>query len=201
MLRGTIIENSLKNPSILESLKIEKTWQDGSWTLHNVLVDEDTALKIGSNLIDGRWYIHFWKSGDDNVLVVFKDRNFLIKYSDKSTWTNAITYGKSIGIPGEQLDFLIRDEEQEIMDRLKAEGYDNVYAYDAEPKEVDEEHYHDFDTKLHVLSGIIRIKMVVGGALTDFSLKAGDEKEILRNQVHSAKVGSEDCRYIVAERH
>lgn len=29
----------------------------------------------------------------------------------------------------------------------------------------------------------------------------GDEKEISRGQVHSAKVGPEGCRYIVAERH
>lgn len=182
-------------------MKIEKTWQDGSWTLHNVFVDEETALKIGNYLADGPWYIHFWKTGDDNVLVVFKNKNFWIKHSDKSTWTEAVSHGKSMGIPEEQLDFLIHDDEQEIIDRLKAEGYDNVYAYDAEPEEVDEEHQHDFDTKLHVLSGKIRIKMVVGGALTDFSLKVGDEKEIPRGQIHSAKVGPEGCRYIVAERH
>jgi len=126
MFKGTIIENSLADPSILQSLEIEKTWQDGSWTLHNVLVDEDTALKIGNYLVDGPWYIHFWKPGDDNVLVVFKSKNFWIKYSDKSTWADAVAYGKSIGIPEEQLDFLMHDEEQEIIDRLKAEGYDNV---------------------------------------------------------------------------
>lgn len=107
MFKGTIIENSLNDSSILQSLKIEKTWQDGSWTLHNVLVDEETALKIGSHLADGPWYIHFWKTGDDNVLVVFKDKNFWIKYSDNSTWSEAVAYGKSIGIPEEQLDFLI----------------------------------------------------------------------------------------------
>lgn len=200
MLKGTIVENSLRDASILKSLKIEKTWQDGSWTLHNVLLDEDMAVKIGSYLTDGPWYIHFWQTGDDNVLVVFKDKNFWIKYSDKSTWAEAVAHGKSVGIPEEQLDFLIHDE-QETIDRLKAEGYDNVYAYDAELEEVDEEHQHDFDTKLHVLSGRIRIKMVIGGALTDFSLKAGDEKDIPRGQVHSAKVGAEGCRYIVAERH
>ena len=107
MLKGTIIENSLKDPSIVQSLKIEKTWQDGSWTLHNVLIDEDAALKVGGYLAEGPWYIHFWKPGDDNMLVVFKDKNFWINYSNKSTWTDAIAHGKSIGIPEEQLDFLI----------------------------------------------------------------------------------------------
>ncbi len=200
MLKGTIIENSLKDSSILQSLKIERTWQDGSWTLHNVLIDEETALKIGGYLADGPWYIHFWQTGDDKVLVVFKDKYFWIKYSDKSTWAEAIAHGKSVGIPEEQLDFLIHDE-QETIDRLKAEGYDNVYACDTETEEVGEEDQHDFDTKSHVLSGRIRIKTVIGGALTDFSLKAGDEKEIPRGHVHSAKVGAEGCGYIVAERH
>lgn len=107
MYKGTIIENSLRDSSILTSLKIEKTWQDGSWTLHNVLTDEDTARKIGNYLADGPWYIHFWKPDDDNVLVVFREKNFWIKYSDKSTWTEAIEHGTSLGIPIQQLDFSI----------------------------------------------------------------------------------------------
>jgi hypothetical protein len=109
MLRGTIVENSLKDPSVLQSLKIEKTWQDGSWTLHDVLVDEDEALKIGLYFADGPWYVHFWETGKDDVLVVFKDKHFRIKYSDKSTWVDAVAHGKSIGIPDEQLDFLKSD--------------------------------------------------------------------------------------------
>jgi uncharacterized protein (DUF1684 family) len=107
MLKGTIIENSLKDPSVLQSLRIEKTWQDGSWTLHSVLVDEDAALKTGGYLAEGPWYIHFWKPGEDSILVVFKDKNFWIKYSDKSTWTEAVEHGRSLQIPDEQLDFII----------------------------------------------------------------------------------------------
>ncbi|MBP9771596.1 MAG: hypothetical protein KBD16_01585 [Candidatus Pacebacteria bacterium] len=107
MLKGTIIENSLRDTSILDQVKIEKTWRDGDWILHNVLVDEDTALNVGQYLSDGSWYIHFWESGKDNVLVVFKDRVFRIKYSDKTTWVDAVKHGRSIGIPDEQLDFQI----------------------------------------------------------------------------------------------
>lgn len=44
MLKGTIIENSLKDKNILQSLEIEKTWQDGSWTLYNVLIEQAAAL-------------------------------------------------------------------------------------------------------------------------------------------------------------
>lgn len=91
--------------------------------------------------------------------------------------------------------------EKEITTNLESEGYDKVWIYDAEPNEIDEEHSHDYDTKLHILSGEIRIKKLAGGAVTDFLLKKGDQIEIPRNQSHSAKVGAEGCRYIVAERH
>ena len=91
--------------------------------------------------------------------------------------------------------------EEEVIKKLESEGYDKVWPYDAEPNEIDDEHDHDFDTKLHILSGEIRIKKLSGGVITDFLLKKGDEIEILRNQAHSAKVGAGGCRYVVAERH
>lgn len=45
--------------------------------------------------------------GGDEVKVVFREKIFSIKFTDKSTWKDAVTHGKSIGIPEEQLDFLI----------------------------------------------------------------------------------------------
>lgn len=107
MLKGTIIENSLQDKSILDRLQIEKTWQDDDWVLHDVLVDEDVVQTIGQYLSDGPWYIHFWEEGKDDVLVVFKTKIFHIKYSDKTTWIEAVMHGRSIGIPDEQLDFEI----------------------------------------------------------------------------------------------
>ena len=91
--------------------------------------------------------------------------------------------------------------EKEVIKRLESEGYNKVWAYGAEPNEVDDEHDHNFDTKLHVLSGEIRIKKLSDGMIMDFLLKKGDEIEIPRNQLHSARVGGDGCRYIVAERH
>jgi hypothetical protein len=108
MLHGTIIENSLKDKSILKQVKIVKTWQDDDWILHDVLIGEESAREFGRYLNDGPWYVHFWKEGKDDILVVFKDKIFTIKHSDKSTWQEAIDYGKSIGIPAEQLDFVIK---------------------------------------------------------------------------------------------
>lgn len=108
MLKGTIIENSLEDKSILKDLEITKTYQIEDWLLHDVLVSEERAEKLGQYLNDGPWYMHFWEEGKDEVLVIFKDKNFRIKYSDKATWADAIEHGKTRGIPEEQLDFLIQ---------------------------------------------------------------------------------------------
>jgi hypothetical protein len=105
MLKGIIVENSLADKSILERLHIEKSWQDGNWTLHTVQIEKGRVQEIASALSNGPWYTHFWESGNDEILVVFKDKVITIHSKDTSTWEPAIAYGKSIGIPEEQLDF------------------------------------------------------------------------------------------------
>ncbi len=107
MYKGTIIENSLINGNIIDKLKIEKTWLSGSWVLHNVLVTEEQIPQLSEYLADGPWYIHLWEEGKDGIKVIFKNKIFDIKSSDKSTWVEAVAYGKSIDIPEEQLDFPI----------------------------------------------------------------------------------------------
>jgi hypothetical protein len=56
------------------------------------------------NLEDGPWYIHLWELGKNTITVVFKDKVFTVTRS-KDTWREAVLYGKSLGIPEEQLDF------------------------------------------------------------------------------------------------
>ncbi len=107
MYKGTIIENSLNSKDILGRLKINKTWHSGSWVLHDVLMGEDHIQELSKYLDNGPWYIHVWQPGNDDVKVIFKNKVFDIKFSDKSTWTDAVSYGMSIGIPEEQLDFPI----------------------------------------------------------------------------------------------
>ena len=107
MLKGVIVENSLADKSILKRLHIEKSWQDGDWTLHAVQIKKDLVQEVASALSDGPWYTHFWEAGKDEILVVFKDKIITIHSKDTSTWESAIAYGKSIGIPEEQLDFPI----------------------------------------------------------------------------------------------
>lgn len=75
------------------------------WHLYKVEIDGDDIEGLAGQLRQEKWYMHFW-SGDD-VAVVFPAKVFRLKYSDKSTWMDAVEYGRSIGIPDEQLDFII----------------------------------------------------------------------------------------------
>ncbi|MDO8495136.1 MAG: hypothetical protein Q7S32_01225 [bacterium] len=102
---GTIVESSLRDKEILKSLKIKKTYALEDWMLNDVMVSEKQIEKLGEYLQDGPWYMHFWQPGKDDVIVVFKDKVFKIKSSDKNTWTEAIKHGTSKDIPEEQLDF------------------------------------------------------------------------------------------------
>lgn len=49
--------------------------------------------------------MHFY-SGDD-VIVVYRDALFRLRHSDLSTWNDAVAHGLTLGIPKEQLDFVI----------------------------------------------------------------------------------------------
>lgn len=88
-------------------LRINKTWQEGDWTLHSVSLNEDQIQELSRSLDNGPWYIHIWYQGKDEVKVIYKDKIFDIKFSDKTTWVDAIEHGKTLGIPEEQLDFPI----------------------------------------------------------------------------------------------
>ncbi len=105
--KGTIIENSLESKEILKELKVIKKYKIVDWILDDVLITEDQIRKLGEYMSDGAWYMHFWKENSDCIIVVFKDKIFTISYSDKNTWHEAIQHGESIGIPEEQLDFLV----------------------------------------------------------------------------------------------
>lgn len=108
MLKGTIVENSLKDKSILGEIKIDNTYQSEDWILHDFWIDENKVSRLSNCIAEGPWYIHLWEPGKDDVWVIFKDKTFKVKHSDKSTWARAVEFGKSIGIPEEQLDFVIK---------------------------------------------------------------------------------------------
>lgn len=128
--KGGIIEESLEDISILSKFKIVETVVTDDenpadrWHIHNVEATEDQFEELSKVIKLRGWYAHFWSNNlyviknakkplfpdkNDNIYViaVFRDKVFHFNYEDKASWQPAIDYGLSVGIPLEQLDFLI----------------------------------------------------------------------------------------------
>ena len=110
---GTIVEESLEDNRILNDVeiigfRISNEEEPGDrWHLYTVKVSTDDIQKL-SQLIKSKWYMHFWK--DRDIIVVFKGKFFEFNYDDKSSWKDAVEHGLSLGIPSEQLDFVIEED-------------------------------------------------------------------------------------------
>ena len=108
MYKGVIVEQSLTDTAILSNLDVQNrnVIDAQNWIETTVFVTEEQIERLSSFLREG-WYMHFWSGR--SVKVLFKNKVFEINYYDKSTWNSAVEYGKSLGIPAEQLDFPIDD--------------------------------------------------------------------------------------------
>lgn len=112
--KGTIVEESLEDNRILNSVEItgfrisKDEVPSDRWHLYTVKVSKEDIQKISKYIKPGKWYMHFWKNRD--VIAVFRDKVFEFNYDDKSTWKEAVAYGRSIEIPEEQLDFIIEND-------------------------------------------------------------------------------------------
>jgi len=110
-----IIAESLMDPALINGLtvyrafvstpdrKIDEHGHTGRWHAYWVTctaADIDTIQR----LLKRGWYAHFWRA--TQILVVYSDRRFTILADDRSTWTDAVTYGRQQGIPSDELDFL-----------------------------------------------------------------------------------------------
>ena len=111
MYHAVIIEESLKNPEVLERYKILRTKfsSEENWHLHIVEIPEppDKAIKeIQEAMVSDRpYYFHIYNEGK-TLIVVFKDKFFQLDPNNKSTWQEAQKYGASkLNIPSDQLDF------------------------------------------------------------------------------------------------
>jgi len=111
MYMGTIVEESLRDNRILNNLKVigVRVSNDDDpakrWHLYKVAADESQINKLADELKTEKWYMHFW-DGDD-IIAVFPGKTFRFEHSDKASWENAVNYGLLLGIPIEQLDFVI----------------------------------------------------------------------------------------------
>ena len=103
-----IVNKSLINESYINQLNVIGKEED-DWILYKILVEEsglmETVKEIQSNMRDGAWYFHFYNSDGSRLIVVFKDKYFETD-NKAENWSEILEYGKSIGIPAEQLDFV-----------------------------------------------------------------------------------------------
>jgi hypothetical protein len=106
---GIIIRESLHDQSILKNIRILGSIGTRRWTLLRVGVERKQLVQViemvQGNLLteDGTpYYAHFYRGKE--LIVVFPRRVFYMK-PDPETWSKAVTYGKSLGIPENELDF------------------------------------------------------------------------------------------------
>ena len=108
--KGCIVEESLEDTRVLntiEIIKIKITSEEEPekrWHIYNALCSEEEIDKIHQQLKKS-WYMHFWR--DTKMIVLFKEKKYMLDRDNKDTWKEAVDYGLSINIPKEQLDFEI----------------------------------------------------------------------------------------------
>ena len=106
---GIIVEESLRDPSLLEGVTILGRRRGRDWTLlrvgvtrgplKSVIEREQRNLKTEGGV---PFYAHFYRPGE--LIVIFPERVFRLT-PDRATWGPVVAYGESAGIPPEQLDF------------------------------------------------------------------------------------------------
>ena len=117
MFHGLLIKESFRDQSILNSLKIikEETWDiddasPGQPKVWNVawfeIADEvidQTVEKLSQSLDDGKWFLEV--SSDHLMYIIYKDKVFKYQKGYLAGRKLAEDYGRSLGIPEEQLDW------------------------------------------------------------------------------------------------
>ncbi|MDO8572528.1 MAG: cupin domain-containing protein [bacterium] len=87
--------------------------------------------------------------------------------------------------------------EEQWRRKLLDEGFENIYLWHDGPNAEYRDHSHVFTSAHIVLEGEMKVISEHTGRI----LKRGDRIDVIAGTVHSVKMGSEGCRYIVAEKH
>ena len=107
---GIVVEESLTDNRILNGLDIKKIHITNQINpsdrchMYEVNISKEGIEELSRN-ITKEWYMHFWK--DTDIIAIFKNKIFEFNYEHKKTWSKVLKYGRSVGIPEEQLDFPI----------------------------------------------------------------------------------------------
>jgi quercetin dioxygenase-like cupin family protein len=85
--------------------------------------------------------------------------------------------------------------EQEIMKKLREEGFSQTYVREDSPNASYPEHTHLTETAHVILRGELTLQMA--GETKTF--REGERCDVPAGAVHSAKMGSHGCRYVIGE--
>lgn len=108
---GIIVEESLDDNRVINKLDLRKVHITGHqrssdrWHMYEVNVSKEEIEELSKHII-GDWYMHFWKGTD--IIAVFSRKTFKFSYEKKDTWRDVLEYGRSIGLPDNELDFPIK---------------------------------------------------------------------------------------------
>ncbi len=117
MFKGLLIKESLKDTSVLNKLVItkEESWdvdnamsgQPSVWNVAWFEIKNENIEEMGQILSraleNGKWYLDLTSESDK--LVVFPGKVFRYKKGDLKSQSDAKAFGRSIGIPENQLDW------------------------------------------------------------------------------------------------
>ncbi len=81
--------------------------------------------------------------------------------------------------------------------KLVDEGFDNVYVWQDAPNAEYHDHSHPFTSAHVILDGEMQVVSEQEGRI----LRSGDRMDVIAGTIHSVKMGSEGCRYIIAEKY
>ncbi|HEV2289802.1 MAG TPA: cupin domain-containing protein [Candidatus Acidoferrales bacterium] len=87
-------------------------------------------------------------------------------------------------------------DEQALEEQLRSEGFRTTYIWQDAAGAYYPEHTHASETAHIILSG--QMTLTMDGKSCTFS--AGERCDVPAGRVHSAKIGSHGCRYLIGER-
>ena len=122
--KGVIIEESLDNKKVLNSVKIIKTkispvvekhrtpWVK-QWTMHTVEISEQDAEKVAEQLSkdldkEHAWYADF--KNENYHFIIYREKVFKVDLKNPIIYKDAKKFGISLGIPEYQVDFAPDDK-------------------------------------------------------------------------------------------
>lgn len=117
---GILLDTEFVDQDFIRRFAIlgQRKSEANAWTAYLVEVDTqnilETAREVQRNLKSGPWYAHFYNNRDNIMVVLFQDKTFEVT-KDPENWGPIREYGRSLGIPEDQLTFhpnSFRDERE-----------------------------------------------------------------------------------------